>query len=266
MTKKHEGRAARTATWVTNVGNEHGQGRGAVMERLVQEVLDSFAGLTDTMGLPLIDEARMAQIWITQRHHLICIQETPGVQLYTQTGEGLSLPAAAATAAPEGMEEDEVRGPDGLSGYQHVVRLAHALVDLRHMAFITQRLDGGSHFFELCRTHCEGRTIAGVRVNRWGAIRRHYCCIRDNVYNSSSLMAVTPIQLFEVNQRTLLLWHNERSAAMTADTVSIAVTVLGTADALFIGPTHSDQPLAIHHHMDSSEPSDAELIASIKTY
>ncbi|CAL8311585.1 unnamed protein product [Lota lota] len=57
-------------------------------ERLVQEVLDSFAGLTDTMGVPLIDEARMAQIWITQGHHLVCILDTPG----ELTGWGVRLP------------------------------------------------------------------------------------------------------------------------------------------------------------------------------
>ncbi len=32
-----------------------------------------------------------------------------------------------------------VLGPDGQGGYQHTVRLAQALVELRHHAFVTQR-------------------------------------------------------------------------------------------------------------------------------
>ena len=33
----------------------------------------------------------------------------------------------------------EVIGPDGHPGYHHLVALAHALVELRHHAFVTQR-------------------------------------------------------------------------------------------------------------------------------
>ncbi|XP_060939446.1 uncharacterized protein LOC133016132 [Limanda limanda] len=43
-------------------------------------------------------------------------------------------------------------------------------------------------FVELCRIHHEGRTLAGVRVNRWGAIRMDYSRIRENLYNSRELL------------------------------------------------------------------------------
>lgn len=56
-------------------------------ERLVQEVLDHYAEATDLMGVKLIDRARMAEIWRTQRRHLHCIQDPPGLQLYTKTRE-----------------------------------------------------------------------------------------------------------------------------------------------------------------------------------
>ncbi len=61
-------------------------------------------------------------------------------------------------------------------------------------------------FLELCRIHYEGRTIAGVRMSRWSAVMRDYSLIRDNVRNSQDLMAAAPIQLYDVNQRTLLQW------------------------------------------------------------
>ncbi len=59
---------------------------------------------------------------------------------------------------------------------------------------------------ELCRIRYKSRTIAGVRMSRWSAVMRDYSLIRDNICNSQDLMAATPIQLFEVNHRTLLQW------------------------------------------------------------
>ncbi|CAL8266760.1 unnamed protein product [Boreogadus saida] len=62
--------------------------RGAAeTERLIQEVLDAFWLVTDTMGVPLIDRARMEDIWGTQLRHLDCVQDPEGVELYTKTGE-----------------------------------------------------------------------------------------------------------------------------------------------------------------------------------
>ncbi|KAL2082140.1 hypothetical protein ACEWY4_021958 [Coilia grayii] len=71
--------------------------RGAAeTERLLREVLDAFWEVTDSMGVPLIDRARMEEIWSTQRRHLGCIQDPAGVELYAQTGEltkgGVRLP------------------------------------------------------------------------------------------------------------------------------------------------------------------------------
>lgn len=60
---------------------------------------------------------------------------------------------------------------------------------------------------ELCRIHShEGRTLAGVRINRWGAVMRDYTRMQDNVINCPALMARTRIQLYDVNQRTLTMW------------------------------------------------------------
>ncbi|XP_034440815.1 uncharacterized protein LOC117761228 [Hippoglossus hippoglossus] len=402
----------------------------AETELLIQEVLDSFSEVTDTMGVLLFERVKMEEVWSTQRHHLRCIQDPPGVELYAKKGEvtrgGVKLPvyrcargtsslewfhhhlctfvpgtsanalhfqvylleglvrwnedcarvavesdarrstlrcysaqlqrglsqltqqflgmtlvenytqpgeytgeligleylysqtgAAAlqldvgrdhdALDGTDGLEEDweeveyegfeeelhrvspvaqlphpvqtavptqpyhppaveeeeEVRGPDGHRGYQHAVHLAHALVELRHHAFVTQRqvreivslwqklsdrdkapisfpqrrcsktahtpgvdsvtssyLGQGAGaaqfpyanrmleaiFLELSHIHHEGCTIAGVPMNRWGAVERAYSVIRDNLYNRRDLLAAAPIQLPEVNNRTLLQW------------------------------------------------------------
>ncbi|XP_067280900.1 uncharacterized protein [Pseudorasbora parva] len=65
-------------------------------EQLIGAIVEAFKDARETMGIPLVDQERMDVIWATQRRHLPCIQDPPGVQLYTQTGSitkgGLTLP------------------------------------------------------------------------------------------------------------------------------------------------------------------------------
>ncbi|XP_051812778.1 uncharacterized protein LOC127536442 isoform X2 [Acanthochromis polyacanthus] len=55
---------------------------------LIQDLLNTFGGPAgrDTLDIPLLDALHIQDIWKTQRRHLSCIQDPPGVQLYTQTG------------------------------------------------------------------------------------------------------------------------------------------------------------------------------------
>ncbi|XP_069388178.1 uncharacterized protein [Paralichthys olivaceus] len=73
---------------------------------LNQEVLDVLA--TDSMGVPLIDSARMVEVWSTQRRHLCCIQDPPGVELYAKTGEvtrgGFKLPVFRCARGSTSLE------------------------------------------------------------------------------------------------------------------------------------------------------------------
>ncbi|KAG7454080.1 hypothetical protein MATL_G00263900 [Megalops atlanticus] len=83
--------------------------RGAAeTERLLREALDAFWEATDTMGVPLIDRARMEEIWSTQRRHLDCIQDPAGVELYTKTGEltkgGVKLPVYRCARGSTSLE------------------------------------------------------------------------------------------------------------------------------------------------------------------
>ena len=77
-------------------------------ERLLREVLDAYWEVTDSMGVPLIDGARMEEIWQTQRRHLGCIQDPEGVQLYTKTGEvtkgGVRLPVFRCARGSTSLE------------------------------------------------------------------------------------------------------------------------------------------------------------------
>lgn len=56
---------------------------------LIQGLLDSMWELTDTTGLRLVNPESMTRVWEVQQKHLPCIQDPPGVQLYTKLGSGL---------------------------------------------------------------------------------------------------------------------------------------------------------------------------------
>lgn len=56
---------------------------------LIQSLLDSMWELVDGTGLHLIHHERMSRVWKVQQKHLPCIQDPPGVHLYTNIGSGL---------------------------------------------------------------------------------------------------------------------------------------------------------------------------------
>jgi len=61
-------------------------------ETTIQLLEDLSRGLmgtngNDSLGVPLFDRERMEHIWRVQRKRVKCIQDLPGVALYTKTGE-----------------------------------------------------------------------------------------------------------------------------------------------------------------------------------
>nr|XP_029132011.1 uncharacterized protein LOC109978134 [Labrus bergylta] len=65
----------------------------SMIDLLLQELMGEKG--SDFLGVPLLDRDRMANIWEQQRKHVKCIQDEPGVPLYTETGsstkEGIVL-------------------------------------------------------------------------------------------------------------------------------------------------------------------------------
>ncbi|XP_035528006.1 uncharacterized protein LOC118335689 [Morone saxatilis] len=65
-----------------------------VLEGLLRALMGDRGN--DSLGVPLLDTERMEHIWRVQRKHVKCIQDPPGVALYTKTGEltkgGVRLP------------------------------------------------------------------------------------------------------------------------------------------------------------------------------
>lgn len=65
---------------------------------MIEILLNELMGVKgrDFLGVPLLDHKRMQHIWQIQKKHVKCIQDEPGVLLYTVTGtttkEGIVLP------------------------------------------------------------------------------------------------------------------------------------------------------------------------------
>ncbi|MCJ8732679.1 hypothetical protein PDJAM_G00214140 [Pangasius djambal] len=55
-----------------------------LIDHLLQELKEEKG--RDLMGVPLLDTVRMEHIWHVQKRHMKCIQDVPGVSLYTETG------------------------------------------------------------------------------------------------------------------------------------------------------------------------------------
>ena len=72
-------------------------------KKLTDSLLLSFSAATDTLGVPLFAES-MKDVWEEQRQHVKCLQDPPGVQLYTITGHlkkgGINLPILRCARAP----------------------------------------------------------------------------------------------------------------------------------------------------------------------
>ncbi|CAB3997297.1 Hypothetical predicted protein [Paramuricea clavata] len=57
------------------------------MESQLTGLFNSQASATDVLGVPLFRDEMLTEIWPEQRKHVPCIQDPPGVSLYTATGE-----------------------------------------------------------------------------------------------------------------------------------------------------------------------------------
>lgn len=77
---------------------------------LLEELLVSLMGSrgNDSLGVPLFDQERMEHIWRVQKKHVKCIQDPPGVALYTKTGEltkgGVRLPVLRCARGSTSLE------------------------------------------------------------------------------------------------------------------------------------------------------------------
>ncbi|XP_036943223.1 uncharacterized protein LOC119013024 isoform X5 [Acanthopagrus latus] len=78
--------------------------------KLLEELLQGLMGDSgnDSLGVPLFDRERMQHIWHVQKKHIKCIQDLPGVALYTKTGEltkgGLRLPTYRCARGSTSLE------------------------------------------------------------------------------------------------------------------------------------------------------------------
>ncbi|KAK1802494.1 hypothetical protein P4O66_022146, partial [Electrophorus voltai] len=82
--------------------------RAQETELLLQELLEDYMDVTDTMDVRLLDHEKMEDIWQTQMRHLHCIQDPPVVQLYRRVGQvtraGVVLPVYRCARGSTSLE------------------------------------------------------------------------------------------------------------------------------------------------------------------
>ena len=79
---------------------------GEVTLQLIEELLLQFSTATDSLDVPLVSE-KMVTIW-EEKKHVMCIQDPPGVTLYTITGRinkgGVELPVFRCARSTTSLE------------------------------------------------------------------------------------------------------------------------------------------------------------------
>ena len=74
---------------------------------LIEALLDNFSTMSDSLGVPVLQEDAM-EIWAEQWRHVPCLQDPPGVPLYAITGEvskgGVKLPVYRCARGTTSLE------------------------------------------------------------------------------------------------------------------------------------------------------------------
>jgi hypothetical protein len=78
------------------------------IELYVGALLDGLRDVTDLRGQKLIDDRKADDIWATEKRHLHCVQDVPGVELYTIVGyvevNGVKLPVYRCARGSSSLE------------------------------------------------------------------------------------------------------------------------------------------------------------------
>ncbi|XP_019907863.3 uncharacterized protein LOC109616471 [Esox lucius] len=129
--------------------------------------------------------------------------------------------------AVDGEEEEEDEGFEEFTldstamdehnrpGMDRVDSLAECLVELRNQIRLTLNNQQVSNiveaiFVRLCSIHRSPKKKGNGMLTRWTLILQDYRKIRQLVLAKGAIMQATTLQLVEVNQTTLIQWHNGR--------------------------------------------------------
>ena len=108
--------------------------RGAeVTTKMIENLIIKFTGEAgkDSLGVPVLDQERIWLIWETQKRHVVCIQDPPEFQLYTQTGTlkkgGIELPTYRCARGSTSLESFHQHLKTFIPGKYHFSIIAHLL-------------------------------------------------------------------------------------------------------------------------------------------
>ena len=76
--------------------------------RMISSLMDSMSMATDALGVPLFRDDMLTAVWPEQKRHVSCIQDPPGIPLYTVTGHlvkgGVKLPVLRCARGSTSLE------------------------------------------------------------------------------------------------------------------------------------------------------------------
>ncbi|XP_022061604.2 uncharacterized protein LOC110959137 [Acanthochromis polyacanthus] len=108
-------------------------------------------------------------------------------------------------------------------------------------------------FVRLCNIRPSPKKMGQQSISRWSLILRDYKKIRQLILANGIVMQDTTLQLVEVNQTTLIQWHNQR---LKGQEVSVLLQGLQLPEArpvagepLLPAKKQSAFPLQHHHHL-----------------
>ena len=155
----------------------------------MQELAAYLVGLREAAYLTDPDVTEVIQLWATlPDSDKERINYQPRHQPQLTSGRFKAPKRSGVTPGVESVKRCLIGHPGGPAQWPSTSRLVEAIC------------------IRLCTLHKSPTKKAGVSTPRWSKILNHYHHIRDLVLNSPRVMAETMIQLFEINQKTLIQW------------------------------------------------------------
>ncbi|KAK0148350.1 hypothetical protein N1851_011585 [Merluccius polli] len=155
----------------------------------VQDLAAYLVGLREASYLSVLQVTQVIQLWTALPDcDKTRVNYQPRHQERLPHGRFKAPKRSGVTPGVESVKRCLIGHPGGPAQWPNTSRLVEAMC------------------ITLCTLHKTTTKKAGVSTPRWSKILRDYHHIRELVLNSPRVMQGTKIQLFELNQRTLIQW------------------------------------------------------------
>ncbi|XP_072241443.1 uncharacterized protein [Leuresthes tenuis] len=169
----------------------------------VQDLAAYLVGLREASYLTELQVTQVIQLWTAlPEGDKERVNYQPRHQPRLTSGRFKAPKRSGVTPGVESVKRCLIGHPGGPAQWPSTSRLVEAMC------------------IRLCTLHKTTTKKAGVSTPRWSKILSDYHHIRDLVLSSPGVLAETMIQLFELNQRTLIQWFQRRQKSQEKSVLS----------------------------------------------